>query len=128
MGVGGLSDRVGQGGNLGDDLSDSKSLSGGVGKVAYQSVVLNGVMSRGTDKVGGCIAHNSDSWGHSHCASTGKVMREEKSRKVFMVVVVDAAGSQAMCPAEGPAVGTRVLAPTGVEAGRRDKMFSIQYF
>jgi len=72
VGVGGLSDRVGQGGNLGDDLSDSKSLSGGVGKAASQSVVLNGVMSWGSDKVGGCIAHNSASWGHSHGASTGK--------------------------------------------------------
>ena len=53
-------------------LSDSKSLSGGVGKVASQSVVLNGVMNWGTDKVGGCIAHNSTSWGYSHGASTGK--------------------------------------------------------
>ena len=60
------------GGNLGDDLSDSKSLSGGVGKAASQSVVLNGVMSWGSDKVGGCIAHNSASWGHSQGASTGK--------------------------------------------------------
>jgi len=74
VGVGGLSDRVGQGGDLGDDLSESMSLSGGVGKVSSQSVVLNGsrVMSWGTDKVGGCVTHNSSSWGHSHGASTGK--------------------------------------------------------
>merc|ERR1712038_1760402 len=73
-GVGGLSNRVGQGGDLGDDLSESMSLSGGVGKVSSQSVVLNGsrVMSWGTDKVGGCVTHNSSSWGHSHGASTGK--------------------------------------------------------
>merc|ERR1719192_978773 len=50
VGVGGLSDRVGQGGDLGDDLSESMSLSGGVGKVSSQPVVLNGsrVMSWGT--------------------------------------------------------------------------------
>jgi len=74
VGVGGLSNRVGQGGDLGDDLSESMSLSGGVGKVSSQSVVLNGsrVMSWGTDKVGGCVTHNSSSWGHSHGASTGK--------------------------------------------------------
>merc|ERR1711887_349979 len=42
VGVGGLSNRVGQGGDLGDDLSESMSLSGGVGKVSSQSVVLNG--------------------------------------------------------------------------------------
>merc|ERR1712183_1231304 len=74
VGVGGLSNRVGQGGDLGDDLSKSMSLSGGVGKVSSQSVVLNGsrVMSWGTHKVGGCVTHNSSSWGNSHGASTGK--------------------------------------------------------
>merc|ERR1719499_895780 len=74
VGVGGLSNWVGQGGDLGDDLSESMSLSGGVGKVSSQSVVLNGsrVMSWGTDKIGGCVTHNSSSWGHSHGASTGK--------------------------------------------------------
>jgi len=74
VGVGGLSNRVGQGGDLGNNLSISMSLSGGVGKVSSQSVVLNGsrVMSWGTDKVGGCVTHNSSSWGHSHGASTGK--------------------------------------------------------
>merc|ERR1719431_1748832 len=53
VGMGGLSHRVGQGGDLGDDLSESMSLSSRVGKVASQSVVLNGsrVMGRGTDKV-----------------------------------------------------------------------------
>jgi len=72
--VGSLSHGVGQGGDLGDDLSESMSLSGGVGKVSSQPVVLNGsrVMSWGTDKVGGCVTHNSSSWGHSHGASTGK--------------------------------------------------------
>merc|ERR1719308_647017 len=34
VGVGGLSNRVGQGGDLGDDLSKSMSLSSGVGKVS----------------------------------------------------------------------------------------------
>merc|ERR1719446_583252 len=74
VGVGGLSNRVGQGGDLGDDLSKSMSLSGGVCKVSSQSVVLNGsrVMSWGTDKVGGCVTHNSSSRGPSHGASTGK--------------------------------------------------------
>ena len=62
MGVGGLSDRVGQGGNLGDDLSDSKSLSGGVGKVASQPVVLDGsgVMGGCPDQGGGSVAGEPD--------------------------------------------------------------------
>merc|ERR1719513_489309 len=61
VGVGSLSNRVGQGGDLGDDLSISMSLSCGVGEVSSQSVVLNGsrVMGWGTHKVGGCITHNS---------------------------------------------------------------------
>merc|ERR1719320_230856 len=61
VGVGGLSNRVGQGGDLGDDLSESMSLSCGVGKVSTQSVVLNRcrVMGWGTHKVGGCVTHNS---------------------------------------------------------------------
>jgi len=72
--VGGLSHWVGQGGDLGDDLSEGMSLSGGVSEVSSKSVVLDGsrVMSWGTDKVGGCVTHNSSSWGHSHGASTGK--------------------------------------------------------
>merc|ERR1719209_2659105 len=51
VGVGSLSNGVGQGGNLGNNLSESMSLSSGVGKVATQSVVLDGsrVMGRGTD-------------------------------------------------------------------------------
>merc|ERR1712243_394980 len=71
VGVGGLSNRVGQGGDLGDDLSKSMSLSSGVGKVSSESVVLNGsrVMGWGTHKVGGCVTHNSSSWGYSNGAS-----------------------------------------------------------
>jgi len=42
MGMGGLSHRVGQGGNLGADLSESMRLSSGVGKVSSKSVMLNG--------------------------------------------------------------------------------------
>jgi len=74
MGVGGLSHGVGQGGDLGDDLSEGMSLSGGVSEVSSKSVVLDGsrVVSWGTDKVGGCVAHNSSSWCHSDGASTGK--------------------------------------------------------
>merc|ERR1740131_376887 len=51
VGVGSLSDGVGQGGDLGDDLSESMSLSGRVGKVATQPVVLDGgrVMGGGPD-------------------------------------------------------------------------------
>jgi len=74
VGVGGLSHGVGQGGDLGDDLSEGMSLSGGVSEVSSKSVVLDGsrVVSWGTDKVGGCVAHNSSSWCHSDGASTGK--------------------------------------------------------
>ena len=73
VGVGGLSNRVGQGGDLGDDLSKSMSLSSGVGKVSSQSVVLNGsrVMSWGTDKVGGCVTHNSGA-GTAVCNQSGE--------------------------------------------------------
>jgi len=51
VGVSSFSNGVGQGGDLGNDLSESMSLSSGVGKVATQSVVLDGsrVMGRGTD-------------------------------------------------------------------------------
>jgi len=61
VGVGCLSDRVGQGGDLGDDLSEGMSLGGGVGKVATQPVVLDGsrVMGWGTHEVGGCISNNN---------------------------------------------------------------------
>jgi len=53
MGLGGLSDRVGQGGNLGDDLGISVCLCSRVGKVTSKSVVLNGstVMSGSPDEV-----------------------------------------------------------------------------
>jgi len=74
VGVGGLSHRVGQGGDLGDDLSESMSLSGRVGKVASQSVVLDGsrVMGWGTDKVGGSIANDGSTWCYGNGASTAK--------------------------------------------------------
>jgi len=74
VGVGGLSHGVGQGGDLGDDLSESMSLSGRVGKVASQSVVLDGsrVMGRGTDKVGGSIANDGSTWCYGNGASTAK--------------------------------------------------------
>merc|ERR1719347_1630146 len=42
MGVGGLSHGVGDGGDLGAHLSKGMSLGGGVGKVAAESVVLDG--------------------------------------------------------------------------------------
>jgi len=54
VGVGGLSHGVGQGGDLGHHLGEGVSLSGGVGKVAAQPVVLDGggVVSRGPHQVG----------------------------------------------------------------------------
>jgi len=74
VGVCGLSHGVGQGRDLGDDLSKSMSLSGGVGEVASQSVVLNGsrVMGWGTDKVGGSIANDGSTWCYGNGASTAK--------------------------------------------------------
>merc|ERR1719347_1348804 len=42
MGMGGLSHGVGDGGDLGAHLSKGVSLGGGVGKVAAESVVLDG--------------------------------------------------------------------------------------
>jgi len=64
VGVGGLSDGVGQGGDLGGDLSKGMGLSSGVGKVSSQSVVLNagGVMSGSSDEVWS----SSNSWGSCH--------------------------------------------------------------
>jgi len=61
VGVSGLSHGVGQGRDLGDDLSKSMSLGSGVGKVASEPVVLNRsrVMCGSTDKVGGSIADNN---------------------------------------------------------------------
>ena len=66
----GFIDRVGQGRDVGNGLGDGKSLSGGAGKVASRPVVLPGIMSWGTAKVGDCIAHNSASWSHDHGANT----------------------------------------------------------
>merc|ERR1711892_128299 len=53
--VGGLSHRVGDGGDLGAHLSVGMGLSSGVGKVTSQSVVLDGgrVMSWCSDQEGG---------------------------------------------------------------------------
>lgn len=74
VGVDGLSHGVGQGGDLGGDLSKGVGLSSGVGKVASQSVVLNAgtVMSWGSDQVRsssqGSWGSNS-SWGDSHSGS-----------------------------------------------------------
>merc|ERR1711892_81633 len=74
VGMSGLSHGVGQGGDLGDDLSESMSLSGRVGKVASQPVVLNGsrVMCWGTDKVGGSIANNGSAGNYPNSSSTAK--------------------------------------------------------
>jgi len=74
VGMSGLSHRVGQGGDLGDDLSESMSLSGRVGKVASQPVVLNGsrVMCWGTDKVGGSIANDGSAGNYPNSSSTAK--------------------------------------------------------
>jgi len=83
VGVGGLSNWVGYGGDLGDDLSKSMSLGGGVGKVATQPVVLDGsrVMSWCTHQVGGGIGHYC--WCHCHGASAGKSdERREKQEGV----------------------------------------------
>jgi len=53
--VGGLSDWVSQSGDLGSDLSEGMSLSGGVSEVTAQPVVLDGggVVSRSSDQVRG---------------------------------------------------------------------------
>jgi len=83
VGVGGLSNRVGQGGDLGDDLSKGMSLGGGVGKVATQPVVLDGsrVMGWGTHQVRCCIGHYC--WCHCDGASAGKSdERREKQEGV----------------------------------------------
>merc|ERR1712106_1079330 len=61
--VGSLSNRMGQGGDLGDNLSEGMSLSCGVGKVSTKPVVLNGgrVMGRGPDKIRGSSIGASNS-------------------------------------------------------------------
>jgi len=73
VGVGGLSHGVGQGGDLGSDLSEGVSLSSGVGKVATQPVVLDGsrVMSRSSDQVRGSSQGSGgshSSGGHGNCS------------------------------------------------------------
>ena len=81
--------------DLGDDLSKSMSLSSGVGKVSSQSVVLNRcrVMSWGTHKVGGCVTHNSSSWGHSHGASTGisneRGEKQEGLQQITSIILIN---------------------------------------
>merc|ERR1712106_422653 len=74
VGMSGLSHGVGQGGDLGDDLSESMSLSGRVGKVASQPVVLDGsrVMCWGTDEVGGSIANDGSAGNYPNSSSTAK--------------------------------------------------------
>lgn len=74
VGVDGLSHGVGQGGDLGGDLSEGVGLSSGVGKVAAQSVVLNAgaVMSRSSDQVRGSSQgswSSNSSGGDSHGGS-----------------------------------------------------------
>ena len=76
--VGGLSDWVSQSGDLGSDLSEGMSLSGGVSKVTAQPVVLDGggVVSRSSDQVRGGSQGSSGSHhglgGHFDDASTAK--------------------------------------------------------
>jgi len=81
MGVGSLSHGVGDGGDLGLHLSIGMSLSGGVGKVASQPVVLDGsrVMSGSSDKEAGRGSDSNSSSnrgncarGNSDCSSTAK--------------------------------------------------------
>jgi len=66
VGVGGLGHGVGDGGDLGAHLSESMGLGGGVGKVATESVVLDGsrVMGRGPHQEGG--------GGNTHGSGTAK--------------------------------------------------------
>merc|ERR1719188_2523640 len=73
--MGGLSHGVGDGGDLGAHLSKSMGLGGGIGKVASQSVVLDGsgVMSGSPHQEGGgsCNSNGSNSSGgnsNSGCA------------------------------------------------------------
>jgi len=85
VGVSGLSHGVGQGGDLGSDLSEGVSLSGGVGKVAAQPVVLDGgrVMSWSSDQVrssgeGSSGSHSSGGHGHCGCAAEGDQSGEKQ--------------------------------------------------
>lgn len=70
MSVDGLRDGVGDGGDLGGDAGESMRLGGGVGKVAAQSVVLDGrrIVGGGTDQGGGA-GHGG---GHSDGAGAGE--------------------------------------------------------
>jgi len=71
MGMGGLSHRVGQGGNLGADLSESMRLGSGVGKVSSKPVMLNGsaVMGRGPHKSGSSMTLECNLLGEGHAGS-----------------------------------------------------------
>ena len=64
---------MGQGGDLGHDLSEGVSLSGGVGEVAAQPVVLDGggVVGRGPHQVGGS-RQGDGGGGHGHGGSAAK--------------------------------------------------------
>jgi len=87
VGVGGLGHGVGDGGDLGADLSVGVGLSGGVGEVASQPVVLDGggvVCWRPHQEGGGHSPGNSgnsgNSGGNSHggCAAEGDQGGEEQ--------------------------------------------------
>lgn len=71
MGMGGLSHRVGQGGNLGADLSESMRLGSGVGKVSSKPVMLNGstVVGGGSHKGGSAVTLEGNLLGESHAGS-----------------------------------------------------------
>jgi len=71
VGVGGLSHRVGQGGDLGHHLGEGMSLSGGVGKVASQPVVLDGggVVGGSSHQVGSSGQGGRE---HAHGGSAAK--------------------------------------------------------
>merc|ERR1711892_1007244 len=71
VGVGGLSHRVGDGGDLGAHLSVGMGLSSGVGKVSSQSVVLDGsrVMSWCSDQEGGRSSDKGGSNTNGGCAA-----------------------------------------------------------
>jgi len=71
MGVGGLSHRVGQGGNLGADLSESMRLGSGVSKVSSKPVMLNGstVVGGGPLQDGSALTLEGNLLGESHAGS-----------------------------------------------------------
>jgi hypothetical protein len=96
VGVGGLSDRVGNCGDLGCHLSEGMSLSGGVGKVATQPVVLNGggVMGGCPDQVG-CWGHewggrgNTDGNGAGTAESDQGGEEQEGLKKENVIMIFD---------------------------------------